>query len=279
MIRRRMNSVATTTKIMKAMNMVAASKLQRDRERLEAARPFLRETQSMITRTHGLPTGNKFFGQRPVKRSAYLVITGDRGLCGGYNTNLAQAALAHMEEHGKNEGIVAVGLKGYDYCRQRGKNILRRFNDVLETAFFEDAERIAASLAELYESGEADEVYVAYTTYKSALVHEPQVERLLPLGPPGGETAPGRTDDMRYDTGLSDFLNHAVPVYLSAFVYAALLESSACEQAARMVSMDTAVNNAGEITESLTRAYNRRRQTTITQELSELVASANVMEE
>ena len=275
-IRRRMNSVATTTKIMKAMNMVAASKLQRDRARLEAARPFLREARGMVFRPHGMPAGNTFFGQRRVKRSAYLVITGDRGLCGGYNTNLAQAALAHMEEHGKNEGVVAVGLKGYDYCRQRGKNILRRFNDVLEAAFFEDAERIAACLAELYESGEADEVYVAYTAYKSALVHEPQVERLLPLG--AGEDTP-RLDDMRYDTGLSDFLDHAVPVYLSAFVYAALLESSACEQAARMVSMDTAVSNAEEIMDSLTRAYNRRRQTTITQELSELVASANVMEE
>jgi len=256
---------------------VAASKLQRDRARLEAARPFLREARGMIFRPHGLPIDNKFFEPRRVNRSAYLVITGDRGLCGGYNANLAQAALEHMEVHGKDAVIVAVGLKGYDYCRQRGKNILRRFDGVLETAFFEDAERIAACLAELFESGEADEVYVAYTKYKSALVHEPQVERLLPLCP--GEDTTARSSDMRYDTGLPDFLDHAVPVYLSAFVYAALLESSACEQAARMVSMDTAVNNAEEITDSLTRAYNRRRQTSITQEISELVASANVMEE
>jgi len=255
---------------MKAMNMVAASKLQKDRARLEAARPFLREARGMISRLHGLSIDNKFFEERAVKRSAYLVITGDRGLCGSYNANLAQAALEHMD--GKNEAVVAVGLKGYDYFKRLNKNVLRRFGDVLETAFYEDAERIAAYLANLFASNEVDEVYVVYTRYKSALVHEPQVERLLPLCPDGEAS---RIDDMRYDTGLPHFLDYAIPVYLSAFVYAALLESSACEQAARMVSMDTAVNNAEEITEGLTRAYNRRRQGSITQEISELVASAN----
>ena len=274
MIRRRMNSVATTTKIMKAMNMVAASKLQKDKARLEAAQPFLREAQGMILRVREQPAVNPFFEQRKAKRSAYLVITGDRGLCGSYNANLVQAALEHMD--GKNEAIVTVGLKGYDYLRRHGKSVLRRFDDVLETAFYEDAQRIAAYLATLYESNQVDEVYVSYTKYKSALVHEPQVERLLPLCP---EKDTDQVGEMRYDTGLSHFLDHAIPIYLSAFVYAALLESSACEQAARMVSMDTAVNNAGEITESLTRAYNRRRQGAITQEISELVASTNILEE
>jgi len=272
-----MNSVATTTKIMKAMNMVAASKLQKDKARLEAARPFLREARGMILRLRGPSIDNNYFLRRAVKRSAYLVITGDRGLCGSYNINLAQAALAHMDDQGKSEAIVAIGLKGYDYLKRQGKNILRRFDGVLEAAFYEDAQRIAAYLATLYESNQIDEVYVAYTRYKSALVHEPQIERLLPLRP--GEDAPGQTDDMRYDAGLSHFLDHAVPVYLSASIYAALLESSACEQAARMVSMDTAVNNAYEITEDLTRIYNRRRQSSITQEISELIASTNILEE
>ena len=274
-IRRRMNSVATTTKIMKAMNMVAAAKLQKDRARLEAARPFLQEARGMISRLGGLPADNKYFEQREIKRSAYLVITGDRGLCGGYNANVVQAVLAHMD--GKDEAVVAVGLKGCEAFKQQGKHILRRFDDVLETAFYEDAQRIAAYLAGVFASGEVDEVCVAYTKYKSALVHEPQVERLLPLCP--GEDGAKHIKEMRYDTGLPDFLGHAAPVYLSAFVYAALLESSACEQAARMASMDTAVNNAEEITENLTRAYNRRRQTSITQEISELVASAGVLGE
>jgi len=273
-IRRRMNSVATTTKIMKAMNMVAAAKLQKDRARLEAARPFLREAQGMISRLPP-PVDNKYFEQREIKRSAYLVITGDRGLCGGCNANVTQAALEHME--GRDEAIAAVGLKGYEALKQQGKHILRRFDDVLETAFYEDAQRIAAYLAGVFASGEADEVCVAYTRYKSALVHEPQVERLLPLR--AGGDGVKHAEEMRYDTGLPDFLDHAAPVYLSAFIYAALLESSACEQAARMASMDTAVSNAEEITENLTRAYNRRRQTSITQEISELVASAGVLGE
>ena len=275
-IRRRMDSVATTTKIMRAMNMVAASKLQKDRARLEAARPFLEEAQRTVSRLDSMPADNHFFEQREGKRGAYLVITGDRGLCGGFNANVAQAALAHMDENGRDAAIICAGLKGHDYFRQQGNAILRRFDGVLETAFYEDAERIAGYLADLFLSKKADQVYVVYTQYKSALVHEPRVERLLPLRPSG---APKQIDTMRYDTGLADFLDHAIPVYLSAFVYAALLESSACEQAARMVSMDTAVNNAEEITQSLTRAYNRRRQGSITQEISELVASAGVMEE
>ena len=268
-IKRRMNSVAATAKIMKAMNMVAATKLQRDKARLEAARPFYAGAHAMVSRCPGI--GNPFFEQREVKRSGYLVITGDRGLCGSYNSNLMQAALAHME--GRNEAVAAVGLKGYEQLRRAGKAVLRRVDNVLETAFFEDAARIAVRLGELYTSGEVDEVFVAYTRYKSALTHEPRVERLLPLRfeeePPAAE--------MRYDTSAAHFMEHAIPAYLSAAVYAALLESSACEQAARMVSMDAAVNNAGEITEGLARLYNRRRQSSITQEISELVASANAV--
>jgi len=275
-IKRRIASVTTTKKIMKAMNMVAASKLQKDKVRLEAARPFVDASRANIDNVRHCENAgdNIYFQQRDVKNIAYLIITSDRGLCGGYNTNLAEEALRHIESSGKKAKIVAVGIKGYDYFIRHGKKVLRRFDDVLETAFYEDAERIGNYLTALYSLGKADEVYMAYTEYKSALSHIPQVVKLLPLGP---EAEPKNISlcDMEYEPNVSEYLGHAIPMYISAYIYAALLESSTCEQAARMVSMDAATENATEIINKLTQTYNRRRQSAITQEISEIVGSAN----
>jgi len=285
LIKRRLASVTTTKKIMKAMNMVAASKLQKDRARLEAARPFYREAERAI---HTLKTREDsaesiFFETREVKNTAYLVITSDRGLCGSYNSNLAEEALRHMNATASQTeaSIVAIGQKGGDYFKRKGKAILQQFDDVMETAFYEDAERIGYFLSALYTSGEVDEVYVAYTRFESALTHVPHVERLLPLGPGAADSAEADNaevgSDMQYEPDLFFYMEYAVPLYLSAFIYSALLEASTCEQAARMVSMDTAVKNASEIIAKLTRLYNRSRQAAITQEISEVVSSTNIL--
>jgi len=269
-IKRRLTSVTTTKKIVKAMNMVAASKLQRDKARLMASRPFfqgVKESIDQITR-RGDAAQNPFLRLRDVKNTVYLVITADRGLCGSYNSDLLGAALAHMNG-GKGEKIIAIGSKGYDFFTRRGKTVLRRYDDVLETAFYEDAELIGNDINALYAAGEADAVYVAYTHFESVLVHTPRVERLLPIG--NGAEAIYGGDTMKYDPDVSVYLEHAIPVYLSAFIHNALLESSACEQSARMVSMDAAVKNASGIIVKLTRSYKRKRQIEITQELSELV--------
>ena len=273
-IRRRLGSVTTTKKIMKAMHMVAAAKLQKDKARLEAARPFCGSVRDVIEELKSCPEaeGHRYFQRRaPVRTTAYLVITSDRGLCGGYNTNVAEAALLHMD--GRNELIVSAGLRGRDYFKQKGKRILEgeNFGGVSETAFYEDALRVSRRLADLYTSGAADEVYVAYTKYLSALTHECRVERLLPLDR-DPKAAP--RVDMRYEGGAAAVLEYAAPLCLSAFVYAALLESSACEQAARMMSMDAAVDSATEIGAKLTRMHNRVRQAAITREIGELVGSA-----
>jgi len=275
MLKRRLASVATTKKIMKAMSMVAASKLQKDKARLLAARPFLEEMEAMAARlrTSGEALENPFFKPRKVNRSVYFVVTSDRGLCGGYNANLLAHAVEHMA--GKNAGVVVAGQKGYDYFTRQGIDVLRRYDDVLETSFYEDAYPIGIDLARRFTGGGADEVYIVYTKFESSLTHTPRVERLLPIAGPA--EAAGREDPMKYEPCVRDFLERAVPAYLGASIYAALLESSACEQAIRMVSMDTAVNNATEIMEKLTRIYNRKRQAAITQELGELVASTNTM--
>ena len=276
-IKRRMTSVGTTKKIIRAMGMVAATKLQKDRTRLLSARVFLDETKKMVD---DLPrcermTQHSLFTPREVQNTAYIVVTSDRGLCGSYNANLLQKTMAHMNE-GRNEKVIAIGYKGYDYLKRHGKNILHRYVEVLETAFYEDAERIAAYLLSQYASGEIDEAYVAYTRFESALSHIPSVEKILPLVSPGAKET-NQAGDMNYEQGVDSFIDHAVPLYLGAFLYAALNESVACEQAARMVSTDSATKNAENIIHKLTRAYNRRRQATITQEISEVVGSANML--
>jgi len=274
-IKRRIASVDTTKKIMKAMDMVAAAKLQKAKTRLEGVRPFAAEARNILSAIdYEEARGNMFFKPRKVTHTAYVVITSDRGLCGSHNVNLTEKVLSHIGA-AQNERIIAVGLKGHEYFSARGKNILRTYPDVSETVFYADAMRIADYMTSLFTSGEVDEVYAAYTQFESALTHVPRIVKILPL--PLRLAAAPRADDMRYDPDVHSFLDHTIPMFLNAFVYAALIESSACEQAARMISMESAVDNASDIISKLTRTYNRRRQTAITQEISEIVSSANTM--
>ncbi|MCL2812364.1 MAG: ATP synthase F1 subunit gamma [Clostridia bacterium] len=279
-IKRRINSVDTTKKIMKAMDMVAAAKLQKVKARLDAARLFAQEAKNMLAAFDdaGELAENVFFAPRAVKHTVYLIITSDRGLCGSHNANLIEKLRAHIRENKiEHERIIAVGSKGYDYFTARGKYILRAFPDVSETVLYVDAIRVADYVAGLYTSGEADEVYMAYTKFESALSHSPQVSKVFPMSVDVDPEAAAKSTNMAYDPDMHSFLDHAMPVFLNAFVYAALIESSACEQAARMMSMEAAVNNASEIIGKLTRSYNRRRQSVITQEISEIVSSASIM--
>jgi len=275
-LKRRITSVGTTKKIMKAMDMVAASKLRLARARLNTARAFAHEARKMISLPAHDDSASQclFIRPRKIAHTAYVVITSDRGLCGSLNTALAEKTLAHINAHGDAQ-IIAVGLKGQEYFRQRGKHILTSYPGISETAFYEDAEMIAVSLTALYKSGKVDEAYLAYTRFDSALTHVPCIERILPLSM--SDDAPENTAEMRYEPEARTFIDQAAPMYLNACIFAAMVESSACEQAARMISMDSAVSSASDILDGLTRAYNHRRQTIITQEISEIVGSANTV--
>ena len=274
-IRRRIKSVNATKKSMKAMSMVSASKLQKAKIQLNAARPLFSEASRIIDnlKNCGEPAENIFVKPRQVKNTAYIVITSDRGLCGSFNTNVAEKALSHMKK-GKNEHVIALGLKGRDYFRRRGKNILHSYAGISETAFYEDAVRIGRILASLYTSGEVDEAYLAYTQFESTLTHVPRLVKILPINIE--PSAVKKSEEMKYERGVNYFLGHAIPMYLSAFIYAALAESLACEHAARMMSMDSAVKNASDIVDRLMQTYNRIRQAYITQEISEIVSGTNI---
>jgi len=274
-IKRRISSVDTTKKIMQAMDMVSVTKLQKARSRLEMIAPFVDEAKNMIARLEKCEDigENIYFKPRPLQKTAYVLITSDRGLCGSHNVNLTEKLLSRIGAGG-SEMILAVGLMGREYFKRRGRNIAFTYPEVSETMFFEDTMRIADDLISLYTLGKVGEAYMAYTRFESALTHVPTIVKLLPLH---RSTAPANlSEEMRYEPDAQSFLKYAVPMHLSAYIYAALIESSACEQAARMITMDSAVSNADDIIGKLTRMYNHKRQSAITQEISEIVGSANM---
>jgi len=276
-IKRRVASVTTTKQIVSAMDMVAATKLQKVRAWLYDARPLAEASKGMLDRLKGCEAAadHVFFRERPGKRAAYAVITSDRGLCGSYNTNIAAEALCHMEEAGHEEQIIAIGLRGRAYFVRRGKQILRSHKEIAETAFYEDANKIGKNLISLFLKGQVDEVYVAYTHFESVLDHKPRIVRVLPIGDQDALPDAG-VFGMKYEPDLQSVLDYAIPSYLFAFLYSAMLESAACEQASRMVSMDAANKNATDIIDELTRTYNRKRQAQITQEITEIIGGAEV---
>lgn len=278
MIKRRIASVTTTKKIVTAMHLVSSSKLQKNRVRLEDSRPFHNGINQIMQTLGGREeiADNVFFQTRAEKNVLYLIITSDSGLCGGFNNSLAEKALQHMRAHERVQ-LSVVGQKGYDFFLQRGKTILHKYNDVLETAFFKDAARIGYTLADAYIRGEADAVYVAYTHFESALIHVPHVEKLLPIAMKNGDL--DRSSTMHYEPDVHDFLDKSIPFFINSYVYNALQESSACEQAARMLNMDAATKNASDILTKLTRMYHRDRQSAITQEINEIVSGTNILKQ
>jgi F-type H+-transporting ATPase subunit gamma len=276
-IKRRITSVNSTQQIMKAMNLVAASKLQKAKAQLSIIRPLFDDIRRVMddVRSCSDAAESVYFRQRDVKTAAYLIITGDRGLCGGYNMNIGKAAASLLDSHAEaEEKIIIVGSKGNDYFRRRGKNIIKRYTSISESVSFLDADGIGKVLIDMYKSGEADEVYIAYTHFESILSHQPRCEKILPLG---GEIGSGG-DEMIYDPDVHSFLDDAVPLYINTVIYGAMVESNVCEQASRMTSMDAAARNAEEIIDDLTLVYNRKRQGAITQEITEIVSGANAIQ-
>lgn len=280
-IKRRISSVKSTRKIMRAMDLVATSKLQKAKARMNAALPLFHETKRIMEDFKYLESAqeNVYVKPREVKNIAYVVITSDRGLCGGYNTNVSNKALLHIKqdtESGANvsEKIVAVGVRGWEFFKRRNKDIVRKYAGISETAFYEDAEMLGRYLTDLYIAGEVDEIYVAYTQFESMMSHIPCVEKIFPIG--DADNTQFREIETEFVPDADTFLSHAAPAYLNAFLYGAMAQSAACEQAARMVSMDAATNNAEEIIDDLSRMFNRIRQSAITQEINEIVSGANV---
>jgi len=281
-IKKRISSVNNTKKIMKAMNLVAASKLQKAKSRLDHIRPLFDNLKTVMDSIkEGLDPSTEidFAEEREVKSIGYVVLTSDRGLCGGFNTNVSKEAFTFIEKNkDKQEKVIAVGTKGWEYFRRRNKTISHRCLGASEATAFADAELLGNRISQMYKSGEVDEVYIVYTHFESILSQTPYVVKLLPFTTETPEDSAPNHVSMSYDPNPAAFIENAVPMFLNMSIYGAMMESAVCELASRMTSMDAATRNATEIIDDLTLEYNRKRQGLITQEISEIVTGANALQ-
>ena len=272
-IKNRIRSMQSTRQITKAMEMVAASKLRRAQAQVLSARPYfetLSDTIDQIVETNQEFT-SAYLTSRPVKKTAWIVIAGDRGLAGGYNSNVLK--LAHSRMEGKDVTVLPVGKKAADFFRSRNCEILTDSYAEAEDVSVGDCFSMAKLLCKQYLAGDVDEVYVAYTNFISVLSQVPAALLILPLLRQDSEEK-AAAGDILYEPDSSTVFDAIIPEYVGGMLYGALCESRAAEQAARRTAMDSATKNADEMIEDLSLKYNRARQAAITQEITEIVAGS-----
>ena len=272
-IKNRIRSMESTKQITKAMEMVAASKLRQAQNRITASRPYfeiLSNTISDIVATNRDFT-SPYLRKREGSRVLFVVIAGDRGLAGGYNSNVIKLATAQME--GKETTVLPIGKKAVDYFRSKGYPLLADSYAEAAEVDIGDCFSIARLLSKAYLAGNFDEIHVAYTNFVSVLSQTPATRQLLPLLPQE-RTETGSRVVTLYEPEPEEVFASIVPEYLGGIIYGALCESRCAEQAARRTAMDSATSNAEDMIADLSLKYNRARQAAITQEITEIVAGA-----
>ena len=272
-IKNRIRSMESTKQITKAMEMVAASKLRQAQNRITASRPYfeiLSNTISDIVNTNKDFT-SPYLRQREGNRVLFVVIAGDRGLAGGYNSNVIKLAAAQME--GNEATVLPIGKKAVDYFRSKGYPLLTDSYAEAADVGIGDCFSIAKLLSKVYLAKEFDEIHVAYTNFVSVLSQTADARQLLPLIPEDREVSGSRVVTL-YEPEPEEVFASIVPEYLGGIIYGALCESRCAEQAARRTAMDSATSNAEDMIADLSLKYNRARQAAITQEITEIVAGA-----
>ena len=275
-IKRRIKSVESTMQITKAMELVASSKLRKAKEKVENSRPYfntLYDTMRKISRsTKGLKS--QFTVDRDTGKKGYIVVAGDRGLAGGYNSNVLKTAVSHMDN--QKYPVIAVGKKSMDFFNKRGYPLHGKFSSGAESIDVAEIHHISEEAIALYKSGEIDELYIVFTKFVSTLTQEPQIIKLLPLKF-DDEGAAAKSSLTVYEPSPEGVFDYLVPKYIDGIIFGAIVESFASEQGARRTAMESATDNAEDMIGSLQLKYNRARQATITQEISEIVAGAEAL--
>jgi len=275
-IRRRIRSVKSTQQITRAMKMVAAARLRRAQDRIFNARPYANQMMALLSSVAARTTdrSHPLLAERPIERQLLVLVTADRGLCGGFNTNLIRAAQIYLDEHRDRDiSILMVGRKGRDYFIRRPVKIVGEHVNIFGRLEFSQAQPISQRIIQLYTEEKVDSVDFIYNEFKSIMTQRVMVERYLPIKP----IVPAHGEaliDYIYEQPAQEIFNSLLPRYVEIEVYRALLESQAAELAARMTAMDAATNNAKEMIESLTLYMNRVRQAAITREIIEVVSGA-----
>jgi len=283
-IKRRKQSVESTQQITKAMKLVSTVKLQRAKDRAEKCKAYftsIYDTVSSILARSG-NIDHKFIRESESKKKAVILITGNRGLAGGYNSNVIKL-LTRSGNFEKDDTIVyAVGKKGRDAFKRLGYEIKEDYSEVIEEPLYKDAMEISEKVLADFEAGEIGEIYLAYTFFKNTVSHVPTLLKLLPVDMEA--TKPERDEDkaevevpMNFEPHDEEALDQIIPKYVTSLIFGALVEAVASENGARMQAMDSATNNATEIIDNLSLLYNRARQSSITQELTEIIAGADAI--
>ena len=283
-IRTRIGSVKSTRQITKAMKMVAAAKLRRAQDAVLKTRPYAQLLEQALSRVAARAAAEEaathpLLVQRPARVAEVVVITSDRGLAGGFNSNIARRVQRFLTESGERFEriqLATIGRKGRDFFRARHIEVRKDYTGIHSDLRYEKAEQIAQEYAARFLSGEVDAVFLAYNEFKSAISQKPVVVQLLPIEtPPAAEGA--SAIDFKYEPSREGLLKDLVPRHIAMQVWRALLESAASEHGARMSAMESATKNAEEMIGMLTLQYNRARQAAVTKELMEIVSGAEAL--
>ncbi len=278
-IRGKIASIKNTQKITRAMEMVAASKMRKTKDRMQATRPYSKKIGQIISHlAHANPEyKHPFMIKRDVKRVGLIVISSDRGLCGGLNANLFRRVLNELQTWAANDievDICTIGGKAASFFSGINARLIGQVSKLGDTPHQHDIIGVIKIMLDAYAQGEIDELYVVSNEFVNTMTQRPVVEKMLPITGESTEDEPQGRWDYLYEPGAKEVLDHLLVRYVESIVYQGLVENNACEQAARMVAMKSASDNAGNIIKELQLVYNKARQAAITQEISEIVAGA-----
>ena len=270
-IKLRIKSVQSTMQITRAMKLVASSRLRRAQQRVTESRPYhetLSATLSDIANSNSDFT-SMYMQKREIKKKLYIVFAGDRGLAGGYNSNMFR--MIEAETKGESCCFLPVGKKALEYFTKRGREVVTDAFPLVGEISVSDCFEMARIVCKGYVNGDYDEIHVAGTVFKSVMSQIPVTTQLLPFTPKPVE---GHREVILYEPGSAETFNAIIPEYIAGMIYSVMCESSASEQGARRMAMENATNNASDMLDTLSLHYNRARQAAITQEITEIVAGA-----
>lgn len=277
-IKRRIKGITSTKQITKAMEMVASAKLRKARIQLDRSRPYYRTVleniQGVLSSTNNIR--HPFLEKREVKNSLYIILAADRGLAGGYNSNIFRIAESEIKHKKEETSLIVVGVRAREYFNRRGYNIVESFVGINEVPSFADAQKIANPALKMFLNKEVDEINLVYTEFVGTLSYLPTVMKILP-SEDVDKKKEGVNVLVEFEPSPEEVLDHLIPEYIKSTIFGALIESSSSEQAARRFAMSAATENAEEMIDDLQLNYNRARQAAITSELSEIVTGAEAL--
>ena len=282
-IRNKIGSVKSTQKITKAMEMVAASKMRRSQDAMEATRPYAETMRKVIGHlaNGSLEYKHPYLEEREAKRVGYIIVSTDRGLCGGLNINLFKKAMNDMKdwsEKGADVELAIVGSKATAFFNNSGAKVAAQVSGLGDSPSLEDLIGSVSVMLKKYDEGELDRLFVVFNKFENTMVQEPTIDQLLPLPKSDSEDMQrNHAWDYIYEPEPKPLLDALLVRYVESQVYQGVVENLACEQAARMIAMKAATDNASDLIDDLELVYNKARQAAITQELSEIVSGASAV--